>query len=539
LSKIKNKIINEFSKGLLLIFVTWVPLFFLVFKKLFSVTEEGVSSISCIWGDWTVHFIYSNPFTYRTFDQWFVSNPVFINGEFNYPFLLDAFSGLLVRIGFDRIFIFSFISFLVCVLMIVVVYGAAFIFLKSKEKAFVVLALFLASGGLGFLNFFLNFSKLTLIENLGNLNNNILFSNFIPIEILPQRSLPLGIAIVLIIIINWEKWRVFNFQKISKLNFTLTFFLCIILPLVHMHSFFVLFIAGLFFFLIDFRNKFKWLFFAFVVSVPVFFIWFVFYYKEIGGNFFIWNPGWVSDDISFFGFLKFWIVNWGCIFPLLFLSFFKANFSEKFFAIMGFCIFLIANLIIFQPWSFDNLKLFTFAYLFICFPIGSFLVNLWNKKEFYKKVFALFLFILLTFSGFLEISNLLISLNKKEIVWTREELSLSEEFKKISKPGDVVLTFDKHNNFISNLTGARILMGYRGWLWSYGIDYSKIESEIKSVYEGASNSFEIIRKYGIEYILVGEYEKKYFEVNELFLKNNFELILKTDNYEIFRINKQK
>ncbi len=40
-------------------------------------------------------------------------------------------------------------------------------------------------------------------------------------------------------------------------------------------------------------------------------------------------------------------------------------------------------------------------------------------------------------------------------------------------------------------------MGYRGWLWTYGINYGPREKDISSMYSGGKNSKDLLKKYNI------------------------------------------
>ena len=112
----------------------------------------------------------------------------------------------------------------------------------------------------------------------------------------------------------------------------------------------------------------------------------------------------------------------------------------------------------------------------------------------------------------------------------------AESFRKISNPADIVLTSDKHNHWVSTLTGRQILMGYNGWLWSYGINYEKRREEILKMFSGSSEAENLLKQYNIRYVVVGPSERTDFNANESFFKKNHELVLEKNDYAVYRVN---
>ena len=56
------------------------------------------------------------------------------------------------------------------------------------------------------------------------------------------------------------------------------------------------------------------------------------------------------------------------------------------------------------------------------------------------------------------------------------------------------------------LTGRRSLLGYPGWMWSRGLDYSQRSSEIQRIYSGGPAADALLRHYDVDYVLIGPAE---------------------------------
>jgi len=76
-----------------------------------------------------------------------------------------------------------------------------------------------------------------------------------------------------------------------------------------------------------------------------------------------------------------------------------------------------------------------------------------------------------------------------------------------TNPTAVFAVADEHNSPIPTLAGRRELVGYPGWLWTYGLaDYVQKEADDKRILAGDPSTPELVRKYGIDYVMIGPQE---------------------------------
>src|SRR5260370_13630360 len=81
--------------------------------------------------------------------------------------------------------------------------------------------------------------------------------------------------------------------------------------------------------------------------------------------------------------------------------------------------------------------------------------------------------------------------------WTRANTS----------PTALFVVADEHNNSIPTLAGRRVLIGYPGWLWTYGMpDYIQKGEDETLILKGAPAAMGLVRRYGVDYVMIGPQE---------------------------------
>jgi uncharacterized membrane protein len=69
------------------------------------------------------------------------------------------------------------------------------------------------------------------------------------------------------------------------------------------------------------------------------------------------------------------------------------------------------------------------------------------------------------------------------------------------------------------LAGRRSTLGYPRTIWTHGIDPAEREFQVGSVYRGDAGAAEIVKRLGIDYVVIGPAEREaYPDLNESFLR---------------------
>lgn len=520
----------------LLLFLTGVIFFSLLYATLWTNSSLGMHLTSIgVWADWAMHFGLTNFFAEQ--GKLELTNPFFFRNVLTYPFGADFFSSLLIRLGTSLYFAFIIPGFILSIVIVILLYFLCLRLTKNPWASFLVPFLFFVNGGL---------SYPFIWEDLKKINFDILrFLSFIPREyahlydlgfqwgnvlvffFLSQRPFIVGLALGLLIL-----------NLLLKNHFLFAGILLGLLPEIHPHTFIVLMMVSSFFLLSHCRirkrpfwNSFFSLMIPALAGGFLYFFWIALYTSNLT-SFLYPAIGWLSKGENW---LWFWTKNVGILFPLIPIALFslKVEKNLKIFYLPFLSLFLIGNIFGLQPNLADNNKVFLYWFLASLILVTHYLTKKINS---WRKTFFLFLIILsLTFSGVLNILWFFQS-QSHFLFLTKEEISLADFVKKNTESKAIFLTSDKHNHPVSTLTGRQILMGYRGWLWTYGIDYRQREKDVLAMFAGGQKAIGLLQKYQVDYIVVGPSELENFSANEDFFRQNFPLFYQSENYKIYKIN---
>ena len=195
---------------------------------------------------------------------------------------------------------------------------------------------------------------------------------------------------------------------------------------------------------------------------------------------------------------------------------------------------VLGSMIRLAPWEWDNIKI-----LFLWFvgsaPLVALLLAQWLRQRWEWRVLASGILCTLTLAGALDLSRVI-----RHTVLMREfdndGIAIAQEITKRTGPRAVVLHAPTYDTPVF-LTGRRSLLGYPGQIWSRGLDAGSRESDIRSIYAGASNARGLLEHYAVNNVLVGPQERSMMAVNSVFF-SNFTLIGKSGDYSLYQINKK-
>ncbi len=195
------------------------------------------------------------------------------------------------------------------------------------------------------------------------------------------------------------------------------------------------------------------------------------------GSFIHFSLGWIKAGDNQ---LVFWLKNTGLVLPLAAIGIFLLPKKYRLFFVPPVLLFAAANLVIFQPWDWDNIKLFSWAFLFLAIPAGHTLANLFARR-FLIKIVALIIIVSLTASGLLSLTR---QAQGTFTIYDTEDIKLVEWVKANTKPTDVFLIDPWPNHPVPGLAGRSVYVGYPGHLWVHGIDYGRREELTKQILAG-------------------------------------------------------
>jgi len=507
-----------------------------------------------IWGDWAAHLSFAGSFAYgHNFPP---ENPVDPGNRLGYPFMADFLAANLVPLGSSLTSSLVLSSGLLGLAFPAVLYLTAARFAGSRAAAALAVAIFLLSGGLGFVYLASDVNRygLTALLHLQReytLNRDLNFQWLNPVlaYLVPQRSTLFGFSLALIVLLL--VWIAIH-EDLGPRAYLFAGVVAGLTPAFHVHAYGTIVALSAFWAVFNRRREW-WYFFvpALVLGVPVLaWLW------PPASNLcidrtstlpFCLQPGWmaysdwVRDGIVFFvpDVVWFWIKNTSILIPVILAAhIFGRRIPVPFarwFAPLWLW-FVVPSIFILAPWEWDNTKFFIFFALFGAIVAGAFLAELF-KRGAYTSLLAAVTLVLLVLSGGLDLARASdFSVSSYQFVDTRGvELAA---WVRAHTPADAVIAVaDDHNSPIPTLSGRRILVGYPGWLFTYGLsDYVQKGDDLRLIMQGDPTTPELLRKYHITYVLVGPQEESAsINANLAYWAQHGTLVYNDGEYRLFRV----
>ncbi len=489
---------------------------------------------------------------------------IYPNERLSYPFLMDSLSTSFMLFGSSLRFSMIFPA---AVMMLLVFAGFMLLALSlSEERRAAALAslLLFINGGLGFI-YSLDMAGVSLgsagsnelkygvwLDRLSTIFNgwyqtpanhaefntyNLRWSNIIVDMFVPQRTFLAGWVFLLPCI-----YLMYDFIKSKNRDVRQLVLLGTIaggMPLIHTHSFLALVLLSFAWFLWDIiknKNIKPWLIYIAVagaLSLPQLFL-FTFKQSSASEHFLNLHFNWVNND----GGLKdpyiwFYVKNVGIPFLLIILSLFEKNKKHRFIYFGAFMIFVPAELIRFQPNVYDNNKLFYVWYALCTIPIAEYAFSVFDalKKFKSRKIIAVLCCLMFFLTGSLSIIR---EVKSDYQMFSKEDVELSQWVEENTSDDALFLSGTQHINPVSSLAGRKIVCGPAMWLYYHGFDTAEREKDIQLFYSSPSFGNDILKKYGVDYILFTPFEASRYGVNKDDLASAYKTLYDKGSTAVFK-----
>lgn len=173
-------------------------------------------------------------------------------------------------------------------------------------------------------------------------------------------------------------------------------------------------------------------------------------------------------------------------------------------------VFVVANVVVFQSWDWDNTKLFAYWYLGVALLLGTLIVRWWRGWWRGVAAFAVATSVLLT--GVLVLVRLMPwtpaidSVGGPYTMVSADDGRLAAVVAATTPVNSVFLTEGIPNDPALVVAGRTAVMGYYGWLWSYGTDFGTRTTDVRAMLEGCHSQprsscavFSLLARYGVDY----------------------------------------
>lgn len=175
-------------------------------------------------------------------------------------------------------------------------------------------------------------------------------------------------------------------------------------------------------------------------------------------------------------------------------------------------IWFLGEFVEFQPNDYDNNKLLYVGFLFLCCGAADALCALLERLRSQRAR---------AWSGAAALvilsSPALLTMGREAVasyeLFGEGALSLCGYIEENLEPSAVVLTDQRHNNEVASLSGRSVVCGSPSYLYYHGLPYTASEEACRKMYEDPQGNRELFARFGVDYILVSDFEQSSFAVD--------------------------
>lgn len=506
-------------------------------------SQGGWLSGGYTWADMALHMTLMSHFAYQPHMTMVFS--IFPQSSVSYPFMVDFASAVLLRLGAGwrpAILLISvplLLSFLQLSILAVktllksalAAYLHLFLFLTMGSTAGVLLYIKEVQGGRGWWDAVLQNDY----SNYGN-TERLHLANIVNSHLLPQRSYLFGIAVAMVILVLFR--QIYEKARDRRRLAIAAGVLLGLLPLIHVHSFFLLsgflVLLGLGESIARRRVRSVWLL-VMAVALPIAAPQVVWQFQMNYSSSFAHSiTAWMAEGQNP---ALFWVRNAGLLLPFLVLQplLFALVKHDRFLALLGVLglgTFMVCNVHAFQPNEWDNMKFLTYA-LWTSLLSLVMVLSLIRSRPL-KMGAAIVTMLCISTPGVLTLAR------ERTLDYqfeTAQDISFAQKVRETIPVDARVLTTDTHNNPVPVLTGREIVQGYGGWLWSYGISYQGVAADVKIMLRGGTDTELLLRKYKVTHIVFSQNEVWAGEASLTYYQNHHHLLYAGEGWYIFTVEK--
>ena len=471
-----------------------------------------------IWGDWPVHIGIVSSFVYGA--NFPPTHPRFDGNPFSYHYLSDLTASAMTVLGMAPWEALSLHSWIGCVIVAVGLYAFGRRLLGHQGAATLFVVLFLLGGGLGW-TYMLGHAAGTEdpLKSFGGLiwdyriktEQNFQVVNMFYAFLESQRAflygLPIAFAVFSTLLVAVSR------PASNRRLFAIAGLIAGLLPLAHLSTLLAMVVVIPLLFLL-FPSR-QWFWFgaaAVIIALPQLL-------TQLGGgvgalshtHFALW---WESAKD---GPVWFWLKNLGLFAPLLLIALWKrdlvAPLVRRFlFAFMG--IFVVVNVVAFQPWTWDNHKILVYWFLAMTILVAGLIAWAWRRwRSVIPRVGLVATVLTMTMSGVFEDVGTFFGQSRYPML-SNDGIAFAAQVRERTDPHALLVIGPENHDPDSMLTGRRIFVGYPNWLWTEGISYEFRANVVQQMYRDLPNAGRLFAAYAIDYVSVGPFERKQWGVED-------------------------
>jgi hypothetical protein len=249
---------------------------------------------------------------------------------------------------------------------------------------------------------------------------------------------------------------------------------------------------------------------ALALALPQLFTWT--FSQATRGNFLRPHLNWVNENDNI---LWFYLKNIGVVFLFLLPAVLGAKGHRRAFWLCAAPLWLLAELVQFQPNEYDNNKLMFITHMLSCGIVASWLVGVYRRLRGLggRRVIAAVVVAAGTLSGVMTLMRECVSDYE---LFSADLVAAARFIDQTLPPDAMLLTSTQHNNAPASLAGRNIVSGSPTYLFFHGVmDYAR-DANRALMLTGQQQLAELGPHYGVTHVYVSSYERAEGARDELF-----------------------
>lgn len=461
-------------------------------------------------------------------------HPEFAGARLTYPFLADFIAAQLMGAGLTLQRAVALENVVLLLALIVIIHRWALALTRERVAALLTPLLVLLGSGLGWLLLTQDAASvpggwLSFLWNLPHdytINTRHLqWGNVATTMLVPQRSFLLGLPLFMIVWTLW--WRAVaadrggdaheaspdSASRIRLMAAAGAVAGC--LPLAHTHSYMVVMGMGAVLSLVFWSWRAWMVFFAVAVALALPQLFWVSHGSLVNTRTFVgWSPGWTKGTESY---AWFWFKNTGLFIPLLAAALVGRGRwrvvprTLLLFYVPFLICFVAPQLFRFAPRLSANIKILIYWYIASAPLVALVLAALWRRHGAMRVAVAV---LVMTLTGAASLDVLRVISGASAVrVFDAPSVQFAGVVERLTPAGAVILHAPSRNHSVF-LTGRHSLLGNLLHVGSHGFDYTGRAADIKSMYQGAPDTAELLHRYNVDFVVVGPDERQTLRPND-------------------------
>ena len=176
-------------------------------------------------------------------------------------------------------------------------------------------------------------------------------------------------------------------------------------------------------------------------------------------------------------------------------------------------VFALCNVVVFQSWDWDNTKLLVYWYLVAGLVVGALLTASWRHR--WRSIAASLLLVSIVLTGVVVMLRFgpwtpsADQVGGPFVIADAEERGLADSIAASTPAHAVFLTFGIPNDPLLTVAGRTSVLGYYGWLWSYGTVFGTRQTDVQTMYQGCAGTtacrvYSLLRRYDVSFVEIDD-----------------------------------